>query len=455
MSSQNLYLHTKPSKLFLKAAIPGGISMLASSLYTIFSSIFVGKFLGTTAFAALGLAMPLIIINFALSEMIGVGSSVPISILLGKKEDDKANNYFTSSVLLIMLTGLISGSFIFFGAPAFMRMMGAEGELLDLAVQYARICAVFSPVTLLMFSLDNFLRISGRLKTSMFLNIFSSALTVVMEFLLIIVFPMGVTGAALGTSVAMLICVAIGMVMFVPGKLQLKFVKPKFSKEMFVQIYKNGLAPFLTNVSGRIFSVVMNVMLLKFGGEATVAIYSIVMILSGIVEQILYGVVDSLQPAIGYNYGAERFDRVKKIEKYIFITAAIISVVSGVVMFAFTKAVSVPFLEDLSLLYMTIFAVKISCFAYLFKWIGIAIQCFFMALEKPLPSMVLSLSSACVFPALLIPVLLPFELTGLWLNYPLAMLLTAILAIVTIVFYKNKLFVPSQHGNLYEEETVQ
>ena len=454
MSSQSLYLNTKPSKLFMKAAIPGGISMLASSLYSVFDAIFVGKFLGTTAFAALGLAMPLIIINFALSELVGVGSSVPISIFLGKKEDDKANNYFTSSILLIMFTGLISGSLIFFGAPAFMQLMGAEGELLDLAVKYARIYAIFSPITPLMYSVDNFLRIGGRMKTSMFLNIFSSALTVGLELLLILVFPMGVVGAALGSCGAMFVCVVIGMSMFIPGKLQLKFVKPKFSKEMFGQIYKNGIAPFLTNVSGRVFSIVMNVMLLKFGGEAGVAIYGVIMTLAGIIEQIMYGVIDSLQPALGYNYGAQKFDRVKKIEKYVLIAGATISVIGGIVMYAIPGPISVPFLEDLTLLDMAIVAVKISSFTYLVKWLGTAIQCLFMALEKPVPAMVLSIASACVFPLAIIPILLPFELTGLWWNYPLAAVLTAILSIVILIMYKNKLFVPTDSDNQAKEGTL-
>lgn len=451
--SQSLYLNTKPSKLFMKAAIPGGISMLASSLYTVFESIFVGKFLGTTAFAALGLALPIVIMNFALAELVGVGSSVPISIFLGQKEDKKANNYFTCSILLTIITGFISGSLIFFGAPAFMRMTGAEGELLDMAVKYVRIYAVFSPFAPLMFSLDNYLRISGRMKTSMFLNILFSALTIGLELLLILVIPMGIVGAALGTSIAMIVCVIIGISMFIPGKLQLKFVKPHFSKELFRGIYRNGIAPFLTNISGRMFSVVMNIMLLKFGGEAGVAIYAVIMTLSGIVEQILYGVVDSLQPAIGYNYGAERFDRVKKIEKYIFTTAATFSVVSGIIMFMFPGVIATPFLEDLSLLDMAIFAIKISSFTYLLKWLGTGVQCFFMALERPLQAMIISLASACVFPLLLIPILLPFKLTGLWWNYPLAALLTAILAVAIILIYKNKLFVPSVNGNQYELET--
>ncbi len=450
--SQSLYLNTKPSKLFMKAAIPGGISMLASSLYTVFESIFVGKFLGTTAFAALGLALPIVIMNFALSELVGVGSSIPISIFLGQKEDEKANNFFTCSILLIIITGLISGLIIFFGAPTLMSLIGADGELLDMAVKYVRIYAMFSPIAPLMFSLDNYLRISGRMKTSMSLNILFSVLTIILELLLIVVIPIGIVGAALGTSIAMLTCVVIGISMFIPGKLQLKFVKPQFTKKLLGQIYKNGISPFLTNISGRMFSVVMNVMLLKFGGEAGVAVYAVIMTLSGIVEQLLYGVVDSLQPTIGYNYGAEQFDRVKKIEKYIFTTAATISVVSGIIMFAFPGVIATPFLKDLSLLDMAIFAIKISSFTYLIKWFGTAVQCFFMALERPLQAMMISLASSCVFPLTLIPILLPHKLTGLWCNYPLAALLTAVLAIVIVLIYKNNLFVPTKNGNQQYDE---
>ena len=352
--------------------------MLASSLYTVFESIFVGRFLGTTAFAALGLAFPIVIMNFALAELVGVGSSVPISIFLGQKEDEKANQYFTCSILLIVITGFISGLLVFFGAPITMRLMGADGKLLDMAAKYVRVYAVFSPVTPLMFALDNYLRISGKMKTSMVLNILFSALTIGLELLLILVIPMGIVGAALGTSIAMLTCVAIGISAFISGKLQLRFVRPHYSIAMLEQIYRNGIAPFLTNISGRLFSLVMNVMLLRFGGEAGVAIYAVIMTLSGIVEQLLYGVVDSLQPVIGYNYGAERFDRVKKLEEYILTTAAAISVVSGIVMFGFPAIIATPFLKDLSLLDMTVFAVKISSLTCLCKWFGTAVQCFFV-----------------------------------------------------------------------------
>lgn len=440
MSSKNLYLNTKPSTLFWKAAVPGGISMLSSSLYTVFDAIFIGKFIGTTAFAALGLAMPLIVINHALAELVGVGSSVPISIFLGRREDQKANNYFTCSILLIMMTGFISGSLVYFSAPWFMQLMGAKGELLKLSIQYARVYAMFSPVSPLIFAVDNYLRISGKVKTSMILNIFMSCLTVVLELLLIIIIPMGVIGASLGSCFSMVICGMIAISFFVPGKLQLKFVKPKFSKGMLTQIYKNGAAPFLTNISGRLFYIVMNALLLRFGGAAGVAVYGVIMTLVGIIEQLMYGVVDSLQPALGYNYGARQIGRVKRIQKYALLAAATISVVGAVILFLFPGQLSVPFLEDLKILDLAIFAVRISSTAYLFRWFTVATQGFFMALEKPVFAMLVAGASACLFPLALVPILIPLELTGLWLNYPFAAMLTAVLAFIAVLKTKKELF---------------
>ena len=116
MDNKKLFLHTNPLKLFLKASIPGGISMLMMSVYTVFDAVFVGKFVGSVALGGLGLAMPLVIINFSLADLIGVGSSVPIAILLGKKEDKKANESFPYATLLIIITGIVIGVLLYFSA---------------------------------------------------------------------------------------------------------------------------------------------------------------------------------------------------------------------------------------------------------------------------------------------------------------------------------------------------
>ena len=444
MDSRELYLNTRPGRLFLKTAVPGGISMLASSMYQIFDSIFVGKFIGTTAFAALGLAFPLIIINFALSDLVGIGSSVPISIMLGRKDDDEANNYFTCACLWVVVTGIFSGTLMYLIAPTYMAWMGATGELLRVGARYIRVYAMFSPFVPILYSLDNFLRVAGRPNVSMWLNIAMSIGTVIFESILILGLDMGIDGAAIGACSAMSICVITGMSMFARGKMQMKFVRPRFSWAMMAQIYKNGFPVFLTNVSGRIFSMVINVLLLRFGGEGAVAVYGLAIVVCSLVEMMLYGVIDSVQPALGYNYGAGRIDRVKSIEQYVMLGSLLISLVMGGLIVWIPQLLARPFLEDLSLLPLAVTVLRISCVSYLFKWLSQSIQSLFMALERPLPSMIISVCNVSAFPLLLIPVLLPWELTGLWWNFPITSLLTTLLALCLIYIYRKKLFQPAK-----------
>lgn len=440
MNSDELYLQTKPRTLFMTAAIPGAISMVASSLYSVFDSMFVGKFLGTTAFAALGLAMPVIVINFALADLVGVGSSVPISIFLGKGRKKDASSYFTFACLLIVVTGLLSGAAIYAGAPMLMRVMGAEGELLELSVRYARIYALFSPLTTVNFALDNYLRICGRINTSMFLNIFSSAFTIALELLFIVVLGWGIEGAALGANVAMLAVVLFGVGFFLRGKESLRFVRPRPSLAMLGQIYKNGISTFLTNIAGRVFSIVMNVMLLRFGGQDAVAVYGVVMTITAIIEQVLYGMVDSMQPSIGFNYGAGRVDRVKALEKYVLIAGAAISCTGFAVMALVPAQVSAPFLEDLSLLGTAVQAVRITSLTYVVRWVFVVIMGLFMALERPYPAMAISVCSASVFPFAVLVALLPLGLTSLWWNYTVSAVLTTVLALALFRWLKSDLF---------------
>lgn len=206
MNSKTLFTELSPTKLFFCAAIPGSIGMLASALYQIIDGILVGRILGNTAFAAVNLAMPIIFINFSLADLIGTGSSVPISILLGEKREKEANNIFTIACLLIVSAGILVGGVIFVAAPAFIRLMGAEGELAHLAAQYLRVYALCSPVITIVFAMDNYMRICGKIRKSMLLNILMSALGAGLEFVFLFVFRWGVWGAALATCIGMCVC---------------------------------------------------------------------------------------------------------------------------------------------------------------------------------------------------------------------------------------------------------
>ncbi len=443
MSSKNeiLFVKTPPVKLFFTAAIPGAISMLASSLYQTIDGALVGQFLGSTAFAAVNLAMPFVIINFALADLIGVGSAVPISIALGRKEEKEANNIFTCACLMIVLTGILIGALLFAAAPLLIRLMGAEGEFADQAVMYIRVYALCSPITTIVFAMDNFLRICGIIRGSMALNILMSVVGALLEFILLGVVGVGVWGAALSNCLAMMMSVLLALIPFWRKKTQLRFCRPKLKLRIVRQIVACGSPTFLNNIAGRITSILLNAILVRLGGETAVSVYGVLMYADGIVQPIMYGACDSLQPAVGYNWGAGRFSRVRAIEKCCFVTAFVISAAALVLMALFPSQVAGLFMANATpeAMQMAIWAMRLFVFTYLTRWFAFATQSYMMAIEKPLQASLISVSTALVFPVLLIVILWPLGLTGIWLNFAGTSLLAAILALIIMIKMRPQL----------------
>ncbi len=430
MDSKKIFTELSPLRLFFTAALPGMISMAAMSMYSIVEGAFIGQYLGGAAFAAQGLAMPFIMINFAISDLIAVGSSVQISIALGRKEEKRANGLFSVSLLMIILSAILMGALLFFSAPALFRLMGAEGETARLAVDYLRVYALFSPVCTAMFAVDNYLRICGFIRGSMFLNVFSSVLTIGLLILFISVMDMDITGAALASSLAMVVCVVIAFIPFVLKKTQLRFARPDLSFASVKNIIACGLPTFLNNIAGRLASIVMNIALLALGGDLAVSAYGVLMYASDFVMPFLYGMNDSLQPAIGFNWGAGDKSRVRAIAKCVFAASGILSVVATVLLFIFSKQAASVFVdaEEVELLNLASGALKLHCISILFRWFSFCAQCFYSAIERPLPASVLSVASALVFPLLTLAILWPVGLNGLWLNTVGVAVFTGILA---------------------------
>ena len=444
MNSETLFAKTPPLKLFFLASLPGAVGMLASALYQLFDGIFVGQYLGSTAFAALNLAMPFVIINFALADLIGVGSAVPISIALGRKQEQEANNIFTCACIMIVGAGVLVGGILFAAAPALIKLMGAEGEFADQAVQYLRVYALSSPVTTIVFATDNFLRISGMIRSSMFLNILMSVLSAVLEFLFLGVFRWGIWAAALATCTGMFISALLALIPFITGRAQLRFCRPRFSASMIRQIVACGSPNFLNNIAGRITSIIMNAILVRVGGEAAVSVYGILMYVDGFIQPLLYGMCDSLQPAVGYNWGAGKLSRVRAIEKCCFVASGIVSILSVFVIALFPGEITQLFMADSSseFVQMSVGALQLFSITYVTRWFSFATQSYMLAIEKPLPASAISLATALVFPVLLILLLLPWGLTGIWLNFAGTSILAAILSGIILLKLRKELSRP-------------
>ena len=441
MEHKEYFLKTSVWRLFFMAAIPGAISMLASALYGLFDGIFVGQILGDTAFAAINLAFPFVIINFAISDLIAVGSAVPISIALGRQEEKEANNIFTCAILMIIGAGVVMGTLMYIGSPYLLAFLDASEEAQRLAVQYIRVYAIVSPLITGGFALDNYLRISGKTKFGMWLSIAVSIATALLEFVFLFVLKMDIWGAALASCISMLSFVLIAFLPFALGKFTLRLTKPKFSVATTKQIIKCGLPIFLSNISGRVTSVVMNKALISMGGDSAVAIYGIQMYLGEVLNPVVYGLCDSTQPAIGYNWGAKRLDRVKKLAKCIFSASAIVSIIAFLAMYflpnilisLFTTSTDVAFLNEATK------ALKIFAVSKLFFWFAFSTQCYMTAVEKSFYATLISVGSAFIFPMLFIFALNSIGLTGLWLNAPLTMGACAIMSLIILIVFAKEM----------------
>lgn len=453
MNSNALFAKTPPLKLFFIASIPGAVSTLASALYQTLDGVFVGQFLGATAFAALNLAMPFVIINFSLADLIGVGSAVPISICLGRKDEQEANNIFTCACLMIVGAGVVIGGILFAAAPLLIRLMGAEGQFADFAVQYLRVYAICSPITTIIFAVDNFLRICGFIRGSMLLNIFMSVISAILEFFFLGVFRWGIWAAALATCSGMLVCVLLAFIPFFRGKAQLRFCRPRFRRRMIRQIIACGSPNFLNNIAGRITSILMNAILVRLGGESAVSVYGVLMFADGVVQPLLYGMCDSLQPAVGYNWGAQKYSRVRAIEKCCFAASAVVSLLAVAVIALFPEQITNLFVADADadFLRVSVWALQLFSLTCITRWFSFATQSYMLAVEKPLPASLISVGTALVFPVLLIAVLWPLGLTGIWLNFAGTALLAVILSLIILRKARSELNKPDVETQAAEQ----
>lgn len=366
MDSKTLFTKISPIRLFFIASVPGAVSMLASALYQVIDGILVGQILGELAFAALNLAMPFVIINFSLADLIGVGSAVPISVSLGKKETEHADNIFTCACIMIVGAGTLLGA--------------------------------------------------------------------VLEFVFLYIFKWGIWGAGLATCTGMFLCSAGAFWPFFRGKMEIHFCKPRFRMDMVKQIISCGMPNFLNNIAGRVTSILLNMVLLRLGGADAVSVYGILMYAEAFVQPLLYGMCDSLQPAVSYNLGAGNHGRIRAIERCCYTASAVISFLSAGILFFFPELITRMFVNnpDAAFMEMSRQAVMLFALTYVTRWFSFATQSYVVAVEKAKEATLISVSTALIFPVVLIVVLWPLGLTGIWLNFAGTSVLAGIMSFVIL-----------------------
>lgn len=432
-----------PTQLFFRCAIPSIVTMVFGALYQIADGLFVGRFIGENALAAVNIVMPIIMMVFAFSNMVATGASVRIAVLLGEKNREKASCVFSFIVKFIFILSCVIGIIDFFFAEFFVRLLAptATTQAIEYGVTYFRVYAIFSPLSNLSNATDNFLRVCGKEKLSMWLSIGTQLLNVLLDVILIAFFGQGVWAAAFTSCFAMALTTIVTLYLFRKKRLDLYYTRKNISARMFGHILVNGSSEFFSNISVSIMSIAYNYFLLKYGGTTGVAAFSVIMYVDSIIGMMVFGMCDSLQPAISYCYGAGLLKKVKSIFKRIVFSAIVLSVASMLFMMFAGRYVAPLFVkpEDTELLEASIVGMELFSISYLTGWVDMCFSSYFTALERPVRSLLTSFFGTLVFPILFLCILTPiFALKGVWYTVIVACTTSAILTIILALTMKTK-----------------
>ena len=413
------------------------VTMAFSALYQIADGLFVGRFIGEDSLAAVILIMPIIMMVFAFSSMIATGASVRIAVLLGEKNREEASRIFTYSLKFIFVISCIIGALGLIFTEPFVRLLapGATEQAIEYGITYTRVYALFSPFMPIYHATDNYLRVCGKEKLSMWLSVGTQILNIVLDVILIAFLGQGVWAAAFTSCIAMVLGAVISLWLFRGKRTDLYYEKGKVSAPVFLRILANGSSEFFSNISMSVMSVVYNFFLLAYGGTTGLAAFSVVMYLDSFIGMLTFGMCDALQPAISYCYGAGLMSKVKAIFKRIIIGSAVLSAASLLFMMFVGEYVAPLFVkpEDTELLAVSIIGMKLFSLSYLTGWVDMCFSSYFTALERPARSMLTSFFGTLVFPIGALFALTPFlELNGVWLS---ALISCTASAMFTVILY--------------------
>ena len=427
----------EPKKLFVKLAIPSLISMLFSSLYMMADGIFVGKIIGSKALAAINLVFPIIMILFAVGDMVASGASVKIGIKLGEKNEKEASEIFSVALLFIFILNIIFAIIGLIFTKDIIFILIKDKELANLAYKFAYVFILFLPIIAPFFAIDNYLRICGKANMSMWINIGVSVLNIILDAIFIGYLKLGIEYAALASSLSMSIGTLILIYPFITKKVALKFTKPKIKiKEMLGIIY-NGSSQFFSNISGSIMAIIMNSFLLHYGGAVGVAAYSIVMYIESLIVPMLFGMIDAVQPVFSYNYGAKNNKRIMTFFKITCTVALSISIVTMIIIFAFPDFLVRMFSSesDIAVIDMAKKALLLYAPSYLFTWFIMTVSGVLTGLEKATESIVLMSAESIILP--LFSTLVLTQLIGVYGIFVTPTISGAVSIVVSIILWRK------------------
>ena len=438
-----LELGTKPvGKLLAQYAFPAIIAMIAASLYNIVDRIFIGQIVGPMAISGLAITFPFINLGAAFGAAVGIGASTSISVKLGQRDYDTAENILGNTVTLNLIIGSAFGIICLIFLDPILRFFGASDATIPYARSFMEVILAGNVISHMYFGMNAVLRAASKPRQAMMATIFTVLMNIVLDFIFIRLWGWGIRGAAFATvlSQALALCWQMKQLTNKDEILHLKRGIYRLKRHLVENIISIGISPFLMNVCACIVVIFMNNQLVRYGGDMAVGAFGIAYSVAMIFVMFVIGLDQGMQPIAGYNYGSQQTDRLMRVLKLTIFAATGIMVTGWLIAHLATYYCARMFTKDPELIRQAIKAIQINMMMYPVVGFQMVVTNFFQCIGKVKISIFLSLSRQLLF---LIPllVILPhfFNLNGVWASLPSSDFLASLVAAIIMMAYMRRL----------------
>ena len=411
-AEENILGTEKIGKLIRKFSIPCIISLLVNSLYNMVDQIFIGWGVGYLGNGATNVVFPLNMICLAFALMIGDGASAFLSLKLGEKKKDEAGKGVTNAIILSIVIAILFCLFTLLFLPQLLNVFGCTEALIEYALAYGGVIAIGLPFMMIGTTLNSIIRADGSPKYAMTSMVLGAVLNIILDPIFIFVFQMGVKGAAIATVISQFVTFSLNIVYLKNFKsIEINLKGFKFQFGMIKRVLLLGISSFITQMTFVLVAAVLNNLFkkygeeTKYGSEIPITVLGIVMKVNQILNSIIVGLAAGAQPIIGYNYGAGKYERVKKTLKNVLGISVLISTTAFILFQTIPdKLIAIFGAGDENYIEFACLSFRI----YLMLCIGNGIQIpsgiFVQAIGKSAKSAVLSLSRQVIIliPAMII-----------------------------------------------------
>ena len=425
----------------LRFTMPSITMMVFTSIYGVVDGYFVSNFAGKTAFAAVNLVMPFIMILGGMGFMIGTGGTALVSKVLGMGDKKTANRYFTMMIYLTLGLGAVLTVIGIACIRPVARFFGATDAMMGDCVLYGRIVIGFTAAFMLQNVFQSFFIAAEKPKLGLVVTVAAGVTNMVLDAVFVGVFDWGVAGAAVATGISECIGGVLPLIYFLrPNSSLLRLTKTELELKPMLQACGNGSSELMSNISSSIVSIIYNLQLLKYLGENGVSAYGVLMYVQFVFVAIYIGYSIGCAPIISFNFGAENHDELKNMFKKSVLLMGSLGVVMAVLAYTLSEPLAKLFVGyDAELCQITSHAFRMFSFAFLLAGLNIFASAFFTALNNGGISAAISFLRTLLFQTsavLLLPHFL--DVDGIWLAVGVAELCAFVISVAFIFAKRDK-----------------